>query len=271
MDRASPRQWLGCVAGRGRFRADQPPRSEPLAAGLRDALLLQAVWLPDWHWLPGCAPRSVGQTPPSVVRRGNHQDRVCRRQRPRSARRRRPLRGRHARFPRPFGHRDRASPFECRRSERHQPARTLTDRLVGQPTGRPAPSERRTAGPGLRSAQRRLARRDRCLQRPGPRRQPARLPPDRSRGQSLADLAARRLFLQSRRERGGSGFDAGRPGAFVRQRRPPVKSGPESSLRIRRGQSVGRHRDDASRPFPLRALRPRLRGRACPSRAKPLR
>ena len=92
---------LGRAARRRGVRADQPARPRALAPGLRRAVVLQDVRLPDRRRLPDRAPRRAGQARAAVVlrrhdRRGVRAARVLR-----LRARRRALRGRHRQLPQP--------------------------------------------------------------------------------------------------------------------------------------------------------------------------
>ena len=132
VDRAGASPRLGRAARRGRLRPDQPPRPEPLAPGLRGALVLQDVRLADRRRLPARAARGARQARATVVLGRDDRGRV------RPARvlpvraRRGALRGRHGQLPQPARRRDRTATSRPDR-DRHDPrARQRARRLAAR-------------------------------------------------------------------------------------------------------------------------------------------
>ena len=87
---------LGRAARRRRVHADQPARSRPMDAGLRRAVLLQDLRVPDRRRLSARAQAGAGQAAASLVCGRHHHGGVGAGRQALSGRRRIGLRGRHA-------------------------------------------------------------------------------------------------------------------------------------------------------------------------------
>jgi hypothetical protein len=196
MDRCRERESLGRVARRCVVHSNQPAESDTLACGFRRAVLLQDLRLSDRRRLPPRAQICAGQTSSAVVCRRHHHRRLGAGRQVLSGRGRSGFRRRNVELSGAGRHRAWPGLYRLNRYRDDSRAGAMPQWLAHRSAHRAVPSQRKAAGPDLRPAIDRSARRHRDFQLLRRRRAPDRSSRGRAARERREHLSSHGVLLQ---------------------------------------------------------------------------